>query len=430
VIPVACDDPAVAEAIVAHAETLCEKEDHLWDVVDRLLIPVDNLTDNRERGKVKYETEPLVRAFLYQHCLDLTQNTLAKHISNRVSIMKMCGFNQDILDNWNEIDAESLQGTLNHAWRKFGDGAKNIIETAAIGVANVAVENDVIRESLVATDPADEDDSDSKSEKEALRQKTNKTIRLARDHAFPEFESGRAINRTYDDEDILEMVTRACYNIGSANSEGEYGWLTDDDHTAHSSTILRVIKQFATPDDGDAQLDLQDFMKDDKMPKIDAIRDELMESFDAGIKNIITSIQGAGPFSDRKKTAAIDITHEQVRMYPWENKIKGIPKPDYPRMVSGYKKNGEYKRGYKFATITLAGELAPIILGVEPVKENSKWEEDNAPSYSKAEMVDRLLSKAERFVDLDEVYLDRGFHSKGVYTVIDDRDIMPCFAAK
>ncbi len=210
----------------------------------------------------------------------------------------------------------------------------------------------------------------------------------------------------------------------SINSEGEYGWLTDDEHTAHGSTILRVLKQFATPSDEDAQLTLDDLLKSDNMPGVDAIRDELMETFDASLDNIISSIRGAGPFNDRKKTAAIDITPEEVFMTPWEDKDKGIIRPDFPRMVSGYKKDNAYKRGYKYATITLAGELTPIIIGVEPVKENSKWEDDDAPSYPKADIVDRLLAKAERFVDLDEVYLDRGFHSKGVYAAIENRDII------
>lgn len=417
------DPPAVAEAIVAHAETLCEKEDHLWDVISNLLIPVTNLTDTRQQSKVRYDTEPLVRAFIYQHCRDFTQNELAKRLSNRVITFKMCGFSQEILDDFEDITAESFQGTLNHAWQNFGKGTRTVIETAAIGVANIAVEEGVIRESLVATDPADNEAS-GETEREALRQKTNKTIKLARKHAFPAFESGRAINRTYDDEDILEMVARTCAHCGSAHSEGEYGWLTADEHTAHESTILRVVKQFATPDDADAQLTIDEIMQEDGMPEIDAIRDELMKSFDAGINRIISTIQGGGPFSDRRKTGAIDITREQVFIYPWENKLKGIPRSDYPRMVSGYKENGEIKRGYKYATITLAGELAPIILGVEPVKENSKWEEEDAPSYSKADIVDRLLAKAERYVDLDEVYLDRGFHAKGVYAAIEDRDII------
>ena len=35
------DDPAVAESIVVHAESLCEREDHLWDVISKFSIPLD-----------------------------------------------------------------------------------------------------------------------------------------------------------------------------------------------------------------------------------------------------------------------------------------------------------------------------------------------------------------------------------------------------
>ena len=92
-------------------------------------------------------------------------------------------------------------------------------------------------------------------------------------------------------------------------------------------------------------------------------------------------------------------------------------------MVSGYKKSGEYKRGYKYATITLVGDLVPIPLAIEPVKENSNWEEDDAPSYSKAALVERLLDKALQFVDIDEVMFDRGFYSNDVYAAVADRGL-------
>ena len=410
------DSPAVAQVIVAHAETLCERENHLWDVISRLIVPADHLTDTREQSKVDYDTVPFVRGFLYQHIKDLSQNELAEQLESSSLLVKACGFDVQ------KLGEAPGQGTINHAWHQFSPDTQRITKAAATGIAQVAADEGVISESLVATDPAENKDTEQ-SEREARRQKTTKTIKLARKHAFPEFESGRAINRTYEDEDILEMISRACAHCGSANSEGEYGWLTDDEHTAHGSTILRVVKQFATPNEEDAQLSIDDIMQEDGMPKIDAIRDELMKSFDAGVSRIISSIQGGGPFTDRKKTAAIDITPKEVFISPWENKVKGIPRSDYPPMVSGYKDDGEYKRGYKFATITLAGNLAPIILGVEPVKENSKWEEEDAPSYSKADIVYRLLTKAERFVDLNEVYLDRGFHSNGVYAAIENRDI-------
>lgn len=43
-------------------------------------------------------------------------------------------------------------------------------------------------------------------------------------------------------------------------------------------------------------------------------------------------------------------------------------------MVSGYVDddvNRKYQRAYKFATITIVGDHAPLILGIDPVKENS-----------------------------------------------------------
>ena len=415
------DNPAVAQAIVVHAEALCEREDHLWDVIGTVGTLADQLTDTRQQGKVTFGTDEMVRAFLYMQIRDFSQNELATYLEERPILLHRFGF-----DVSNRAEAPTQQA-ISEIWENFSDETQQIITAAAKGIGHAAVEHDVISEALIPyvdSDADEDDETDDKTRAEQYREKATGTIKLARKHAFPEFESGRTLNRTYDDEQILEMIARICMHNGSANSEGEYGWLTDDESTASGSTILRVIKQFATAVDDNSQLTLEESLTDDQMPKIDSIRDELMASFDGAVENIIRSLQGAGPFSDRRKTAAIDITYEQVHIYPWQDKEKGIAKPGFPRMVSGYKKDDTYKRGYKYATITLAGDLAPIIFGVEPVKENSKWEEDDAPSYSRAEMVDRLLAKAEKFVDIDEVYLDRGFHSKGVYAAIEERGII------
>jgi len=58
--------PAAAESIVVHAETLCERNDHLWDVINQLSIPLDLLTDHREQHKADFGTEAMVRAHLYR----------------------------------------------------------------------------------------------------------------------------------------------------------------------------------------------------------------------------------------------------------------------------------------------------------------------------------------------------------------------------
>ncbi len=181
----------------------------------------------------------------------------------------------------------------------------------------------------------------------------------------------------------------------SAHSEAEYGWPTDDNLICDDSTFIRAIKKIATSKGSDGQLTFEDFEDDDSMAEIDQVRDAIMTAFNAATENIINSIRGDDSFDSRQTVSAIDITHEQFHVWPWEDKEAGIAKPDCPKMVSGYKKDGEYKRGYKYATITLVGDHAPIVLGIEPVKENSAWEPDCSPSYSKADLVSRLFDRAE-----------------------------------
>ncbi|MFC3477734.1 transposase [Halobacterium litoreum] len=413
------DDPAVAESIVVHAETLCEREDHLWDVINQLSIPLDLLTDHRDQSKAVFETEEMVRAFLYKEIRGFSQSGLAEELGTSSSLVKSCGF------NIKDLGKSPSQQDLSYAWGEFSGDTKEIIEAAATSIADVAVEHGVISEGLVPSRPSDDIDQSGQSQREYKREHSTRTIRLARSHMLPEFKTGRAPHRIYSDEELHDMLVRACERKGSAHSEGEYGWLIDDDQTCAGSTLLRAIKKIATPEEMDAQFTLSDFADEDAMPRISRIRDSIMESFDAATDNIINSIRGENPFDQGRKTiAAIDITHEQFHASPWEDKDKGIVKEDFPPMVSGYKKDGEYKRGFKYATITLVGDHAPIILGVEPVKENSKWEPDGSPSFSKADLVDRLLDKAERFVDLDEVLFDRGFYSNEVYARVHDRDLI------
>lgn len=88
-------------------------------------------------------------------------------------------------------------------------------------------------------------------------------------------------------------------------------------------------------------------------------------------------------------------------------------------MVSGYEKDSEYKH----PKITLIGDHVPIVLGIEPVKEDSARESDESPSYPKPGLVSRLLHRAERIVDLNVVMFDRGFYVNRAYTDVHERGL-------
>jgi hypothetical protein len=414
------DGPALAEAIVIHAQKLCETADHLWRVLSTVSIPVAPLTDNRQQHKVTYDTESIARIYIYQTIYDLAQSEVADRLQNRSALLK--GF---------ELDEAPSQQDISYALKQFDDQTKTTLEAAATGIAQEAREHDIISDVLVPIDLEEDTaaDTDGCEDEESLsrahvREHGGKVVELARKHGFGEFDSDRAENRIYEDEQILDLFASACLTQGSAHSEGEAGWFLEDNDTCDDSTLLRVIKQFATPADQEVPSSLQEMQIEDIVAFTAMFRDYLMDSFDSVTENVLQTIRHEDPFDDRHVVAAVDFTHIPYHVWPWIDKDNEIPKAAYPPMVSGYIDDGELKHGYMFATITIVGNDAPIMLGIEPVKEHSKWEPADAPADSKADVVARLLSRAEQYVDIDEVLLDRGFYARHVRAEINGRGLV------
>ncbi|SEP14391.1 Transposase DDE domain-containing protein [Halogranum amylolyticum] len=414
---VADDAPALAGAIVIHAQKLCKTADHLWRVLSEVSIPTDGLTDARQQHKVTFGTESMARVYLYQTIYDLAQSEVADRLANRPSLLKRLG-----------LEKPPTQQNISYAWEQFSEQTKTTLDAAATGIALEARDNDVISDALVPIDIDEDDVEDDETEQTLsrahVREEGSKVVELARRHGFGEFDSGRADNRIYEDEQILDLFATACLTQGSAHSEGEAGWFLDENDVCDDSTFLRVIKQFATPANEEVTASVQELQIEDIVAFTERYRDAVMTSFDEATENILRTVRHEDPFDDRHVVAAVDFAHVPYHVWPWIDKGEKIPKAEYPPMVSGYKDDGEIKHGYTFATITIVGNNVPLILGIEPVKEHSEWEPKDAPSDSKGEVVDVLLERAQQYVDLDEVLLDRGFYSNEVYATIHDRGLV------
>ncbi|GGL73024.1 transposase [Halocalculus aciditolerans] len=411
------DAPALAGAIVEHAGAVSETADHLWRVLGSVVIPTNGLTDARQQAKVANGTEPMARVYLYQTIYDLAQSEVADRLEERTALLKELG-----------LETAPSQQTISYAWDQFSEQTELTLTAAATGIAQEAVDHGVIMEARVPIIP-DEDDIDEDGDeptvtREHVRKHGSKVVELARRHAFGEFDSHRAENTVYEDEQILDLFSSACLTQGSAHSEGEAGWFLDENDICDDSTFLRVIKQFAMPADQEVPVSLQEQQIEDIVAFTEVFREHLMNAFDTATENILQTIRYEDPFDDRHVVAAVDFTRVPYHVWPWIDKDEEISKSAYPPMVSGYVDDGELKHGYTFATITIVGNAVPIILGIEPVKEHSEWEPADAPADSKADVVGRLLSRAQQYVDLDEVLLDRGFYAKEVRAEIDGRDLL------
>ena len=341
----------------------------------------------------------MARVYLHQQIYDLDQGEVADRLAERTSVQKKLDLNEP-----------PTQQTISYAWKQFSDQTKKILDAAATGIALQACEHDVTIEACLPILPdedetADDDTDEQGATRDQIRQKGTKIVELARKHGFGEFDSDRAENRVYGDEQILDLFSTACLTQGSAHSEGEAGWFLNENDICDDSTFLRVIKQFAMPADQEVRESLQELQIEDQIAFTEVFREHLMNAFDAATENILQTIRHGDPFDDRHVVAAVDFTRVPFHVWPWIDKDEEIPKAEYPPMVSGYKKDGEIRHGYTFATITIVGNDVPIILAIEPVKEHSGWEPTDAPSDSKADVVSQTVGNP--WMNADSISLIR-----------------------
>ena len=187
--------PRARGAIVYHARTICETADHLWRVLSDVSIPADGLTDNRQQHKVAFDTEPMARVYIYQTIYDLAQSEVADRLTNRPALLKGLG-----------LDKPPTQQNLSYAWDQFSEQTKITLNAAATGIALEARDHGVISDALVPIDldedEGDDDEDESTVSRAHVREHGGKVVELARRHGFGAFDSNRAENRIYEDEQI------------------------------------------------------------------------------------------------------------------------------------------------------------------------------------------------------------------------------------
>ena len=400
---VAGDPAALSEVLVRQAERLLDDHDHLSRVIANLHFPVDAFEDQSNNPKNSKDFEGMIRLFLYKEARGLSQNKTSN--IPRVYFQRF------------GVSASTTQQCLSYTWNKrFTQELRTLIETTATGIRGAAREHDVY---VVGVSEDDEDEDEDTSPRRFSEQQVTQTTRFARQHAFSAFDSGRADNAKYSDTHILEVFSHmAMAGCGTEQGARRNGRSPFRDESPHHSTMLRVLKQMGTPDQ---QRTLSDFTEGRDI-LWERTREAVLDPFDTAIGRIIDRVDGYDAFT-QPVVAAIDITTWQFWPYPYtdEKDENGdrIPKEDYPDMVSGTKEESAY--AYKMATLTIVGNNVPLILAVEPVKDDSEW--DDGGTLPRHEVVGRLLDRATEHVDIHMVLCDREFDVHEVGHEIDKRGI-------
>ncbi len=227
------------------------------------------------------------------------------------------------------------------------------------------------------SESADDDEQDESGGAEFSDEQIRRTTRLARDHGFDGFDSGRAQNASYEDTQFFELQTfMGMVGCGTAQGAARFQFRRGEEYGPHGDTHLRAIKQFEP--------------------------EALIEGFEQASDRLLSAIASEASFR-RPVTAAIDIT-----TIPYYGDIEEMP------MVSGMQ--GEGAQAFKFATLSIVGENIPLVLAVEPIRESSAW--DRNPPNQVHRVVRRLVTRAKEHVPVETVLCDREFDSKNVYQTL------------
>ncbi|MFC4552398.1 transposase [Halorussus sp. GCM10023401] len=334
----------------------------------------DTLNDSYpEWHPAPYSFHGMLKLFLYREITGDSYRTLTRH-SELAGVFDL-----------ERIPDESV---LSRTWRKrFDETVREFITTAAhylvkeihdrdLAVPDVRPKEDVLdprKDPSAFPNEDTEDDSTDEFPDEEIR----RTTRLARNHGFNEFDSGRAENATYEDTRFFELQTfMGMVGCGTAQGAARFQYRRGADYGPHGDTHLRAVKQFD--------------------PK------KLIEGFDSATDRVLSAIASETAFR-RPVTVAIDVT-----TLPYYGDVEGMS------MVSGTK-DGD-GRAFKFATLSIVGQNIPLVLAVEPVRESSPWDEN--PSNRIHRTVRRLVLRVKEHVPIGKVLCDREFDSMQVFQTL------------
>ena len=423
------------ELLIDQAATLLDSTGNVSRTIGTLELPIEILTEwvTRE-SNFMYATDSMLRIFIYMHACDYTQ----EEVANRIQSWPYLQLRFD-------VNGPVSQGTISHTKRRrFSPQLRRFLTVVGRDIQVVAAENDLnVRDVPAPTpigQPRSQDCETGSKTREPITHFVDRhagdLLETAGTHIFPAFETGRAANVKHEDEAVWESQTRMSLlgdRTGSRTAYRTFNRQVED--ALHHDTHTRAVKKCATP--GSYQYTLEDFdtPSTNPTPSWRRCADTLQDSFDESIAGLLEVLQRTDLLTE-PVVAAIDITEVPFYVSPWKanseiepddprievgNGKQKVPKADYPEMVSGCKEASTY--GYKYATLTIIGRDAPIVLAVEPIRENSTWEGDDGETTPLDAAVDRLMDRATDHLDIHLVMADRGFDGHRVPDVLDSYDV-------
>ncbi|WP_254278628.1 hypothetical protein [Haloarcula marina] len=415
---------AIKDSIVAQAATLFDVHDNVARVIRDLTLPLNELQDEYNITSSKtFDFEGMLRLYLYKEVAGMDQSEVTDKVKKWPYLRMYFG-----------LDRAPTQQALSYTERKrFSYDLRQLIRDVARGIRSAAKERDIYYSDL--RDPVQRPAPDVVEESQTpihhyVDNHAPDIISTALDDVCPVLDTGRRHNTVHEDQKVWEhqLTMSLADRAGTRSAFRTFNKFRGN--ALHHDTHLRAVKKLATP--SSYQYTFDDFgVNRNPISDWRRIADTVNPQFSDAVDNLLETIRPAETFTE-PLAAAIDMIRVPYSTTPYKgesdvesgdrrvvvNEETGktrVPKDDYPAMVNG--KEGEY--AYEYATLTIVGRNAPIVLAVEPVRHHSNWEGASGESVPWAEIVDRLMEQATELVDIHLVMADRAFENAEVAHVLD-----------
>lgn len=415
------DKSELAEDLVEQADSLFKthRGSSISKVIGNLIIETNEITDLfdvSEKNCKIFDIENMTRVFLYKETCEFSQQKVADRIKDWPYLQVR--FDLDRGPTQEHISYFKLD--------KFEPDYRSFLKDVAAKIRQQAKNYDITSKEIRSpeAEPDELSDTSTTIEKYIDKQVPELINRLSNE-ICSEFDTGRNENVVHEDEDVWEhqYLMSIMDRAGSRAAHRTRRKYINND--IHNSSHVRAVKNLGTP----ASMTFDD--PREVNPDWRDVADTIQNQYNAAIDKMLDHLKPAEYFT-QPVVAAIDTTHDPFHVSPHKSeediepdderieldsgKTK-VPKDDYPVMVEGGEESGEYH--YTYATLTVVGTNAPLVIAVEPVRHDSAWEGDDGVSISWAEIVDRLMQQARKHLDIHLVMADRAFEGTAVNHVLD-----------
>ncbi|GAA0538968.1 hypothetical protein ABNG02_14520 [Halorubrum ejinorense] len=419
------DEPenTVRERVVAQATSLYEIHENTSRVIKNLDLPMSEFQDEYDiTMSDSFNFEAMVRLYLYKRVTGMDQTEVTTRVRNWEYLQQQFGLNR-----------APTQQTLSYTIRRrFSSQYKTLLNNIAKDIREAALQQGHYEKDLRSPDPTpspDEIEETSTPLHHYVDEHAPDIISAALNDVCPAFDTGRAHNVVHEDRTVWEHQILMSLSDRAGTRSAFRTFNKFRTRALHNDTHVRAVKKLGTP--ASYQYTFDDFNgRRRPTPEWRKVADTIQPQFSDAVENMLGRIREADEFSE-PVVAAIDTVRVPVSVSPYKGEADvepgdtrvrtkngnlRVPKDDYPEMIKG---GNDKPVGYEYATLTIVGHNDPIVLAVEPVRHNSKWELDNGMSVSWAETVDRLMQQATELVDIHLVMADRAFENREVTHVLD-----------